>query len=87
MLDEKNEIHNRTMHISGMFEEVDIENAKVDIRNKLLSFSDMISERTVNHALEIFSMCGKEDYFGRTIVENITRLKTAKREFFVTCKG
>ena len=77
MLDEKNEIHNRTMHISGMFEEVDIENAKVDIRNKLLSFSDIISERTINHALEIFSKCGKEDYFGRTIVENITGLKSS----------
>ena len=56
---------------------MNIESAKVDIRNKLLSFSDMISERTVNHALEIFSKCGKEDYFGRTIVENITGLKSS----------
>ena len=92
LLNEKNVLHNRSMHISGIFEtevdiestkvdieseEVDIENAKVDIRNKLLSFSDMISERTVNHALEIFSKCGKEDYFGRTIVENITGLKSS----------
>ena len=58
LLDEKNELHNRSMHISGVFEEVDIENTKVDIeseevdientkvdiRNKLLSFSDTISE-------------------------------------------
>ena len=70
------------MHISGMFIEVDIEStkvdiesAKVDIRNKLLSFSDMISEKTINHALELFSKCGMEEYFGRTIVENITGLK------------
>lgn len=92
LLDEKNELHNRSMHISGMFEkevdiesakvdieskEVDIESAKVDIRNKLLSFSNMISEKTVNHALEIFSKCGKDDYFGRTIVENITGLKSS----------
>ena len=89
LLDEKNELHNRSMHISGMFEkvdiegvkvdieneEVDIENAKVDIRNRLLSFSDMISEKTINHALALFSKCGKEEYFGRTIVENITGLK------------
>ena len=26
LLDEKNELHNRSMHISGVFEEVDIEN-------------------------------------------------------------
>ncbi len=78
LLDEKNELHNRSMHISGMLEkEVDIENAKVDIRNKLLSFSDTISVKTVNHALEIFSKCGKEDYFGRTIVEKITGLKSS----------
>lgn len=55
--------------------EVDIENVKVDIRNKLISFSDKISEKTINHTLEIFSKCGKEDYFGRTIVVAITGLK------------
>ena len=75
LLDEKNELHNRSMHISGRFEEVDIENTKVDIRNKLLSFSDTISEKTINHTVEIFSKCGKENYFGRTIVEDITGLK------------
>ena len=56
-------------------EEVDIENTKVDIRNKLLSFSDTISEKTINHTVEIFSKCGKENCFGRTIVEEITGLK------------
>ena len=68
LLDEKNELHNRTMHISGRF-------AEVDIRNKLLSFSDTISEKTINHTVEIFSKCGKENCFGRTIVEEITGLK------------
>ena len=89
LLDEKNELHNRSMHISGMFEkadiesskaniedaEADIENTKVDIRNRLLSFSDTISEKTINHALKLFSKCGKEECFGRTIVEAITGLK------------
>ena len=56
---------------------MDIESAKVDIRNKLLSFSDKISEKTVQHAVEIFSKCGKDVYFGRAIVEDITRLKPA----------
>ena len=31
--------------------EVDIESTKVDIRNKLLSFSDTISEKTINHTV------------------------------------
>ena len=92
LLDEKNELHNRSMHISGMFEEADIESAKADIRsaeadienqkadirNRLLSFSDMISEKTIDHALELFSKCGKKEYFGRTIVEEITGLKSTR---------
>ena len=52
LLDEKNELHNRSMHISGRFNETDIESAKADIRNKILAFSDMISEKTINHTFE-----------------------------------
>ena len=92
LLDEKNELHNRSMHISGTFEETDFESAKADIenaktdiesqkadiRNKLLAFSDMISEKTINHTFELFSKCGKEEYFGRTIVEDITGLKSTR---------
>ena len=57
---------------------MDIENAEADIRNRLLSFSGTISEKTINLALELFSECGKEDYFGRTIVEDITGLKSTR---------
>lgn len=58
--------------------ETDIEKQKVNIRNRLLSFSDIISEKTINHVLELFSKCGKEEYFGRTIVEDITGLKSTR---------
>ena len=92
LLDEKSELHNRSMHISGRFKETDFESAKTDIgnteadiesqkaniRNKLLAFSDMISEKTINHTFELFSKCGKEEYFGRTIVEDITGLKSTR---------
>ena len=99
LLDENNELHNRSMHISGMFEkvdiestkanienveadieneEMDIENVKADIRNRLLSFSDGIFEKTINHALALFSKCGKKEYFGRTIVEEVTGLKSTR---------
>ena len=54
---------NRSMHISGMFEiEVDIENVKVDIQNKLMSAPTTISEKTINHAIDIFARCGKGKY-------------------------
>lgn len=85
LLNENNELHNRSMHISGVFEQkvdiesakVDIESAKMDIRNQLLSFSSSISEKTINHAFELYIKCGKDVCFGRTIVENITGLKSS----------
>ena len=85
LLDEKNVLHNRSMHISGMFEiEVDIENVKVDIQsvkvdiqNKLMSAPTTISEKTINHAIDIFARCGKNTYFGRMLVEDITGLKSS----------
>lgn len=84
LLDEKNELHNRSMYISGMFAKADIERAKadierakVDIRNKILSSSNTISEKTVNHAIEILLKYGKDAYFGRTMVEDITGLKSS----------
>ncbi|MBQ8638827.1 MAG: hypothetical protein IJ468_06635 [Lachnospiraceae bacterium] len=74
-------LHNRSMHIRGMFEEadiesakVDIENTEVDIRNELQAFSNKISEKTIRHVIEICSKCGKDNYFGRTVVEDITGL-------------
>ena len=92
LLDEKNELHNRSMHISGMFEkadieslkaniedvEADIETQKADIRNRLLSFSDAISEKTIHYVIELFSKCGKKEYFGRMMVEEITGLKSTR---------
>jgi fido (protein-threonine AMPylation protein) len=92
LLNEKNVLHNRVLHISCLLDDkvdiesekvdieskkMDIENEKVDIQNKILSFSNAVSEKTVNHAIDIFSKCGKDDYFGRTVVEDITGLKSS----------
>lgn len=85
LLGEKNELSNRVMHISSVFREkmdignskVDIEIAKVDIRNKMMNFSDGISEKTIKHTIDIFMQCGTEKHFGRSIVENITGLKAS----------
>ena len=85
LLEEKNELHNRSMHISGLFEKVNIEGIKANIegpkaniRNRLLSFSDEISEKTINYALMLFSKCEQEECFGRMIVKEITGLKSTR---------
>ena len=85
LLDEKNPLLNRTMHISGVFEkevdienaEVDIESVKVDIQNKMLSFSNKISDKTINHAVKLFLKFGKDACFGRSMVESVTGLKSS----------
>ena len=47
-----------------------------DIDGTLIAMDqDTISEKTINHTVEIFSKCGKENCFGRTIVDEITGLK------------
>ena len=74
----ENEVDIERVKVDIKSREVDIESTKVDIRNKLLSFSDTISEKTINHTVEIFSKCGKENCFGRTIVEEITGLKPSR---------
>ena len=86
LLNEKNELHNRAMHISGRFIEsakVDIESAKVDIRRKLVNSSVNVTEKTINHAMVLYTKYGKHDYFGRTLVEEMTGLKPSGASKFI----
>jgi hypothetical protein len=74
----KNLSQSNRYYTSGTFDQkLDIESAKLDIRNKLLAFSNTVSEKTINHAIRIFSQYGKEGCFGRTNVEQITGLKSS----------
>ena len=47
LLNEKNELHNRKLHISGLLneEKVDIENEKVDIRDRKVDIESALSEK------------------------------------------
>ena len=56
LLDEKNELHNRNLHISGLLNEekvdigdikVDIENEKVDIQDQKVDIESVLSEKVV----------------------------------------
>lgn len=85
LLEEKHELHNRAMHISGCFEQkvnieaekVDIESVKVDIQKKILQFSNSVSAKTINHAVDLFLICGTDKFFGRSVVEEVTNLKSS----------
>ena len=93
LLDEKNTLSNRTMHISGKFNsiqvhienakvdiesiKVDIESIKVDIETKLIETYDTLSQKTLHHALALYSYLSN-NYFGRSDVEKYTGLKSSQ---------
>ena len=80
LLGEKNELHNRTMHISGNLSptKVDIETTKVDIESILLNSNETINIKTVSHIMTLYEKCGKENFFGRTTVEEVTGVKSSR---------
>ena len=81
LLDEKNELHNRTMHVSGKFNNLhkaDIGEEKADIAIKIANIDEAINSKTRSNILALYQHCGKETFFGRTVVESVTGLKSTR---------
>lgn len=87
LLEENNELKNRTMHISGRFNnskkvdidetKVDIDHIKMDIEEKFKKQSISISNKTISHTLLLYSNY-KDSFFGRNLVEQSTGLKSSQ---------
>ena len=91
LLNEKNELHNRTLHISGLLNEekvdigdtkVDIENEKVDIQDKKVDIESVLSEKgsdfsvkTTVHIHRLFEKFDFDEVFGRSAVMELLELK------------
>lgn len=91
LLNEKNELHNRNLHISGLLNEekvdigdtkVDIENRKVDIQDKKVDIDSVLSEKgsdfsvkTTIHIHRLFEKFGFDEVFGRSAVMELLELK------------
>lgn len=88
LLGEKNELHNRAMHISGSFafetkadiqsHKADIQPTKADIREKIVNTSHTASDKTIAHALLLYDKFGRDQIFGRSIVEEVTGLRSTR---------
>ena len=87
LLDEKNVLSNRDMHISGKFvqkaniqdEKVNIQDGKVNIQDeKLKILTNKLSRITINHIYALHSQYLKEKYFTRADVESLTGLKSTR---------
>ena len=84
LLNEKNELHNRDLHISGLLneEKVDIENEKVDIQGSKVNIESILSEKgsdfslkTTGHINRLFDKFGFDEVFGRSAVMELLGLK------------
>ena len=86
LLDEKNELHNRNLHISGLLneEKVDIENKKVDIQDEKVNIENILSEKssdfsikTTVHIHRLFDRFGFDEVFGRSAVMELLEMKSS----------
>ena len=91
LLNEKNELHNRNLHISGLLNEekvdiedakVDIGDAKVDIQGRKVDMESVLSEKgsdfsvkTTVHIHRLFEKFGFDEVFGRSAVMELLELK------------
>ena len=92
-MNEKNELHNRNLHINGLLNEkrvaigdtkVGIENTKVDIQDRKVDIESVLSEKgsdfsikTTVHIHRLFEKFGFDDVFGRSAVMELLGLKSS----------
>ncbi len=93
LLNEKNELHNRSLHISGLWNEekvdiepkevnidtgkVDIQEEKVDIEGSLSEKTKDFSVKTMIHIHRLFEEYGYEEVFGRSTIMELLELKAS----------
>lgn len=86
LLNEKNELHNRDMHISGLLttkkvdiqeEKVDIQEEKLDIEQLLSSKGKNFSKKTKLHIRKMFSRFGFNEIFGRSAIVELLALQNS----------
>lgn len=86
LLGEKNDLHNRYLHISGLWkpgkvdiesEKVDIQAQKVDIENRLLQKTVNFSDKTVSHIQKMVETFGFDEIFGRNTVAELLGLRSS----------
>ena len=79
LLNEKNELHNRNLHISGLLneEKVDIQDKKVDVESVLSERGSDFSVKTTVHIQRLFEKFGFDEVFGRSAAMEVLKLKAS----------
>ena len=79
LLNENHPLHNRTLHISGLFkrsEKADIEHQKADIKKKF-------NPKTTGHILKLREEFSDDAIFGRPDVMQIIDIKSSRASDFL----
>ena len=79
LLNEKNGLHNRNLHISGCLneEKVDIQDKKVDVESVLSERGSDFSVKTTVHIQRLFEKFGFDEVFGRSAAMEVLELKAS----------
>ena len=81
LLDETHPLHNRTLHISGMFREIrkpDIETKKPDIKDIKPDIETEFQPKTASHILKIREAFPDQMIFGRSDVMEVIDIKPSR---------
>ena len=86
LLNKKNELHNRNLHVSGLLKEekVDIGGQKVDIQNTHLKINNNFSLKTNFHIQKLYDKYGFEGIFGRGAVVELLGIKNSRASKFLS---
>lgn len=93
LLNEKNELHSRNLHISKLLngEKVDIQDEKADIQNKKVDIERMLAEqrkdfsaKTTIHIYRLFEKLGYDEIFSRSDVMKLLGLKPSGASKFLS---
>ncbi|MDO4501227.1 MAG: Fic family protein [Erysipelotrichaceae bacterium] len=92
LLEEKNELHNRELHISGLFKKADIESGystiKADIEDsgkiEYWTFDcSNLSNKTIEQINILHTLFGSTTIFGRSMVEEKTGLRSSRASVLI----
>ena len=81
LLNESHPLHNRTLHISGTFKElekVNIDSEKANIGEKKVNIEEVFTSKTASHVLKLQEALGTESAFGRSDVQRVLGLKPTR---------
>jgi len=86
LLGEDNPLHNRTLHISGAFQEskkVDIETSKVDIETSKVDIGKAFQPKTASHILKLQEAFPGQTIFGRSDVMKAIDIKSSRASVLI----